>query len=230
NRSNYAMCAVNPSRISTTFTDAALREVVDGIASSTNRLLEIVNFNVEGQQYVCAGELVALQTLTNVLNYLKVKKVDIVKLTEQFSVEKVKEMLGEIIKSSYETALEKQKKEGYITLERGFATIPLPGIDVPFHSRYLWAGVMPFRTYLSKKINPAHLNPDTLVGKYIPNLIAQPFDVSREYAQIIYDRTLSPRLDKILKKWEEEKWGAAENRQHLAYVILVELLAYQFAS
>ena len=47
NRSNYAMCAVNPSRISKTFTDAALREVVDGIASSTNRLLEIVNFNVE---------------------------------------------------------------------------------------------------------------------------------------------------------------------------------------
>lgn len=54
-------------------------------------------------------------------------------------------MLGEIIKSSYEKALEQQKTQGYITLERGFATIPLPGIDVPFHSRYLWAGVMPFR-------------------------------------------------------------------------------------
>lgn len=27
----------------------------------------------QGQQYVCAGELVALQTMTNVLNYLKVK-------------------------------------------------------------------------------------------------------------------------------------------------------------
>ncbi|KAI5885432.1 uncharacterized protein SCHCODRAFT_01176814 [Schizophyllum commune H4-8] len=230
NRSNYAMCAVNPSRISKTFTDTALRDVVDGIASSTNQLLEIVNFNVEGQQYVCAGELVALQTLTNVLNYLKVKKVDIVQLTQQFSVEKVKEMLGEIIKSSHDSAVEKQKSDGYIILERGFATIPLPGIDVPFHSRYLWAGVMPFRTYLSKKINPAHLNPDTLIGKYIPNLIAQPFDISREYAQIIYDRTSSPRLDKVLKNWEEEKWGSTDNRQKLAYVILVELLAYQFAS
>jgi hypothetical protein len=31
----------------------------------------------QGQQYVCAGELVALQALTNVLNYLKVQKVDI---------------------------------------------------------------------------------------------------------------------------------------------------------
>jgi fatty acid synthase subunit alpha len=69
-----------------------------------------------------------------------------------------------------------------------------------------------------------------LVGKYIPNLIAKPFDVSREYAQIIYDQTSSPKLDKVLKKWEQEKWGSAENRQKLAYIILVELLAYQFAS
>ena len=69
-----------------------------------------------------------------------------------------------------------------------------------------------------------------LVGKYIPNLIAKPFDISREYAQIIYDQTSSPRLDKVLKKWEQEKWASAENRQKLAYIILVELLAYQFAS
>lgn len=54
-------------------------------------------------------------------------------------------MLGDIVKSCLETASEQQKTEGYIKLERGFATIPLPGIDVPFHSRYLWAGVMPFR-------------------------------------------------------------------------------------
>ena len=55
-------------------------------------------------------------------------------------------MLGEIIDSCYAKARQLQETEGYIKLERGFATIPLPGIDVPFHSRYLWAGVMPFRT------------------------------------------------------------------------------------
>ena len=69
-----------------------------------------------------------------------------------------------------------------------------------------------------------------LVGRYIPNLIAKPFDVSHEYTQIIYDQTSSPKLDKVLKKWEQEKWASAENRQKLAYIILVELLAYQFAS
>ncbi|KAI0342734.1 fatty acid synthase [Trametopsis cervina] len=230
NRSNYAMCAVNPSRISKTFNDGALREVVDHITNRTGSLLEIVNFNVEGQQYVCAGELIALQTMTNVLNYLKLQKIDLVKLTETFTVDQVKEMLAEIIDSSYKSAQELQKTEGYIKLERGFATIPLPGIDVPFHSRYLWAGVMPFRAYLSKKINPAHLDPDTLIGKYVPNLIAKPFEVTKEYAQIIYDQTLSPRLDKVLRKWEQDQWDSAENRQKLAYVILVELLAYQFAS
>jgi fatty acid synthase subunit alpha len=39
NRSNYAMCAVNPSRISKTFTDAALREVIDSIVVRTGALL-----------------------------------------------------------------------------------------------------------------------------------------------------------------------------------------------
>lgn len=57
---------------------------------------------------------------------------------------------------------------------------------------------------MSKKINPTYLNPDMLVGKYVPNLIAKPFEVTKEYAQIIYDQTLSPRLDKVLRKWDQE--------------------------
>ncbi|KAJ3768530.1 acyl transferase [Lentinula raphanica] len=174
NRCNYAMCAVNP-------------KVVDTISVLTASLLEIINYNVEGQQYVCAGELVVLQTMANVFNYLKLQKIDIAKSTETFSVEKVKEMPGDIVKECHGRALDQQKVTGYIQLERGFATIPLPGIDVPFHSRYLWAGPMPFRTYLSKKIDPTHINPDVLIGKYTPNLIAQPFDVSQAYAQTIYD-------------------------------------------
>jgi fatty acid synthase subunit beta len=51
----------------------------------------------------------------------------------------------------------------------------LPRIDVPFHSRYLWAGVMPFRAYLSKKIIATHLNPDMLVGKIHSELGCQDF-------------------------------------------------------
>lgn len=71
-------------------------------------------------------------------------------------------MLGDIVKSCYERAKEQQREEGYIKLERGFATIPLPGIDVPFHSRYLWAGVMPFRACklpLIQTLSTFHLIP-----------------------------------------------------------------------
>jgi fatty acid synthase subunit alpha len=41
------MCGVNPSRISKTFTDAALWEVVHSISIPTSTLLEIVNYNVK---------------------------------------------------------------------------------------------------------------------------------------------------------------------------------------
>jgi hypothetical protein len=36
---------------------------------------------------------------------------------------------------------------------------------------------------LSKKIHVAQLNPNMLVGKYIPSLVAKKFNISREYAQ-----------------------------------------------
>jgi hypothetical protein len=61
-------------------------------------------------------------------------------------------MLGEIVVSSYERAKGQQRNEGYIKLERGFATIQLPGIDAPFNSRYLWAGVMPLRACKATQI------------------------------------------------------------------------------
>ncbi|KAF9504306.1 hypothetical protein BS47DRAFT_1308362 [Hydnum rufescens UP504] len=219
NRSNYAMCAVNPSRISKTFNEVALHEVVEVIAHRSNVLLEIVNYNVEGSQYVCAGDLLALQSLMNVLNYLKKENIDIQKT---YSVDRVKEMLQEIVDNCIKAARQKQEADnGYIVLEHGFATIPLPGIDVPFHSRYLWAGVMPFRACKSlQKINSAHLNPNLLVGKYIPNLIAKPFEISWEYAQIIYDQTSSPHLDKVLKNWERDNWTSLKQCQNLAYTVL----------
>ena len=56
-RSNYSMCAVNPSRISKTFNEQALQYVVENIAEETSWLLEIVNYNVANMQYVCAGDV-----------------------------------------------------------------------------------------------------------------------------------------------------------------------------
>lgn len=56
-RSNYSMCAVNPSRISKTFTEQALQYVVGNISEQTGWLLEIVNYNVANMQYVAAGDV-----------------------------------------------------------------------------------------------------------------------------------------------------------------------------
>jgi len=75
-----------------------------------------------GPKYVCAGELVALQALTNVLNYLKVQKITKVctagqlaaikltlsrQLTEKFGIAKVKKMLKDIVNNCYDRVLEK---------------------------------------------------------------------------------------------------------------------------
>jgi fatty acid synthase subunit alpha, fungi type len=87
-----------------------------------------------------------------------------------------------------------------------------------------------FSTDFSKKVHVAQLNSDMRIGKYIPNLVAKTFDVSREYVQLIYAQTLSPSLDKVLKRWDQDNWASPEQRQKLACIILIELLAYQFVS
>jgi hypothetical protein len=51
-----------------------------------------------------------------------------------YSVEKVEEMLGDVVTERFNKAEAQQMSEGYIKLERRFATIPLLGIDVPFYS------------------------------------------------------------------------------------------------
>lgn len=206
-RSNYSMCAVNPSRISKTFNEEALQYVVGNVSEVTGWLLEIVNFNVANQQYVAAGDLRALDCLTNVLNYLKAQKIDIQALMQTMSLDEVKEHLVEIVK---ECAKQTNGKPKPIELQRGFATIPLKGIDVPFHSTFLRSGVKPFRSFLLKKIQRTSIDPSKLVGKYIPNVTARPFEISKEYFEDVYRLTNSPRIGNILANWEKyEQDGAA---------------------
>ncbi|CUM64807.1 uncharacterized protein PRCAT00002420001 [Priceomyces carsonii] len=198
-RSNYGMCAVNPTRVSPTFNDAALRFVVDEISSKTGWLLEIVNYNVEDTQYVTAGDLRALDTLTNVLNVMKVNKIDIVKLQATMSIEEVKSHLNEIIE---EVSAQSIAKPQPIDLQRGFAVIPLKGISVPFHSSYLMSGVKPFQRFLEKKVPKSSVKPQDLVGKYIPNLTAKPFEVTKEYFEEVYSLTKSEKLKSIIDNWD----------------------------
>ncbi|KAF3401858.1 Fatty acid synthase subunit beta [Penicillium rolfsii] len=203
-RSNYSMCAVNPSRISKTFNEQALQYVVEVIAEQTGWLLEIVNYNVANMQYVAAGDLRALDCLTNLLNFLKAQNIDIPALMQSMSLEDLKAHLVSIIQ---ECVKQTEAKPKPIQLERGFATIPLKGIDVPFHSTFLRSGVKPFRSFLLKKINKTTIDPSKLVGKYIPNVTARPFEITKEYFEDVYRLTNSPRIAAILANWEKYEEG-----------------------
>lgn len=57
---NYSMCAVNPMRVSKTFSEVDLNWCVQEISRHTGGLLEIVNYNVLNMQYVCAGDVSVL--------------------------------------------------------------------------------------------------------------------------------------------------------------------------
>ncbi|KAF3910427.1 hypothetical protein ABW20_dc0105531 [Dactylellina cionopaga] len=199
-RSNYSMCAVNPSRVSKNFSEQALQFVVDNISTETGWLLEIVNLNVYNQQYVCAGDLRALDTLTSVLNFLKHQKIDIQSLMQKMSLDDVKTKLLEIVG---ECQKQTEAKPRPLELQRGLATIPLRGIDVPFHSTFLRSGVKPFRNFLMKKINKSSIDPGKLIGKYIPNVTARPFAITKEYFEDVYRLTNSPRIGNVLANWEK---------------------------
>ena len=145
-------------------------------------------------------QLRALDTLTNVTNYLKSQNIDIQSLMQSMSLEEVKSHLVQIIR---ECVKQTETKPKPIELQRGFATIPLKGIDVPFHSTFLRSGVKPFRSFLLKKINRTTIDPSKLVGKYIPNVTAKPFALTKDYFEEVYRLTNSPRIANVLANWEK---------------------------
>ncbi|MFR9751675.1 fatty acid synthase subunit beta domain-containing protein [Nocardia sp. 004] len=105
------------------------------------------------------------------------------------------------------------------------AFIMVPGIDVPFHSTVLRAGVPEFRHKLEQLL-PADLHPEILVGRYIPNLVPKPFSLDRAFIQEIADLVPSEPLAMVLADFDS--WAARE--AELCRVVLIELLAWQFAS
>ncbi|KAL3671875.1 hypothetical protein V7S43_002543 [Phytophthora oleae] len=219
-RSDYGMVATNPTRVGPHFTEDVMYNIVDGIEAASGKLLQVVNFNIQERQYVVAGENVNLETLSLALSAFKT-----VKSTAAEDVEKV------IAESLAQARAHKEKCEQTgrpFTLARGLATIPLVGIDVPFHSRELLGGVPSFRALLRTKFDPQVLERQLplLVNRYIPNLVATPFSLKRSYFEEVYEATKSPYLAEVL---DPMQWKLTTKAQ-LAHLLVVELLAYQFAS
>ncbi|KAJ1909732.1 fatty acid synthase alpha subunit Lsd1, partial [Mycoemilia scoparia] len=222
NRSQYGMVAANPARVGGGFNEEALKYVVDSIRHHTKGLLEIVNYNVENWQYVVSGELRLLSVLGDVLSFLNMQKIHLSKLILEVPMEQVQEKLAEIISNCVEKADKDVEQEGFLKLKPGKATIPLPGIDVPFHSTFLLPGVGPFRNFLMRKMNISDIDVSRLRSYYIPNLTARPFDITKDYFQEVFDLTQSTRVSKVLRDWDDEKVKSPSEQQRLAYILLVE--------
>ncbi|MEO5652615.1 MAG: fatty acid synthase subunit beta domain-containing protein [Marmoricola sp.] len=105
------------------------------------------------------------------------------------------------------------------------AFILVPGIDVPFHSSELHAGVEDFRGRLDDLL-PAVIDPSVLVGRYIPNLVPRLFTLDKSYVEEVASYVDSPLLAPALADWDT--WEADPAR--LGRALLIELLAWQFAS
>ncbi|KAJ1725625.1 fatty acid synthase alpha subunit Lsd1, partial [Coemansia biformis] len=66
--------------------------------------------------------------------------------------------------------------------------------------------------------------------RYIPNLTAVPFEVTRAYFETVYMLTESPVAGNILASWSDALLEDPAEKAHLAAALLIELLAYQLAS
>ncbi|GAB3597680.1 3-oxoacyl-[acyl-carrier-protein] synthase 2 [Corynebacterium faecale] len=170
-RSDYALAAFRPNMIGLSGTE--VENWIDRVAEESGEFLQIVNYNVDGQQYAVAGTLKGLKAL----------------------------------------------KASATANPRAY--VDIPGIDVPFHSSVLRPGVPAFAQKLDELL-PETIDIDALRGRYIPNLVARPFELTQDFVDTILAVVPSERL-KGLKVEDME-----ENA--LARLLLIELLSWQFAS
>ncbi|KAJ2806670.1 fatty acid synthase alpha subunit Lsd1 [Coemansia guatemalensis] len=220
NRSIYGMVAVSIARVGAWFTLEDLTATVAAIKDygGYDGLLEIVNYNVRGMQYVASGELVLLDALGLMLASISEAK-------------HIPKELALLAKHSVQQALTRKAGDPHYELHRTSATIPIPGIDVPFHSSLLKDGVWSFRKMLQTKIKRQHVSVDKLCGRYIPNLTARPFQVSEEYIRDVMELTDSAPLAELLGTLDNIRLERDSNyKQHVAYVLLIEVLCHQFSS
>ncbi len=176
-RSNYRLGALRPNMFG--LDDSQVVGYVADIAERSGEFLEIVNYNVAGQQYAVAGTVAGLKAL----------------------------------------AADAHARGG----ERAY--VQIPGIDVPFHSRVLRPGVPAFAAKLDELL-PQELDIPALLGRYVPNLVARPFALDREFAEAICAVVPSKPLRELLDSGEFE----TQDESQLARLLMIELLSWQFAS
>ncbi|KAJ2855196.1 fatty acid synthase alpha subunit Lsd1, partial [Coemansia erecta] len=220
-RSLYAMLAVSPARVAQWFSSKTLKQLVATVADRGNGLIEIVNYNVRGIQYIVAGEIRLLAALAQLLDRMAIEGS---KQDETI----IDSILSKLLDNKHETSDDQEHIPSMLATR---ATVAVPGIDIPFHSSLLRPGVDVFRRLLLQHLPVSHVQVSRLRGRYIPNLTAEPFDVSKHYFEMVQKITGSEVLAQKLYSWDNkdlENDSACE--QNLAHTLLAELLAFQIAS
>lgn len=179
-RSPYAMVAINPSKVSSSFTESDLHAAVD--AAKQGQLLEIVNHNIVNLQYVCAGTRSALKNLIDVLTVASTKGLNA-------AIERCSSLPAAASASDTQVKLERTK----------FA-VPLSGVDVPFHSSFLRPGIDAYREVLLSSLHRDSIQPSKLVGRWIPNVTGRTFSVSRDEVEAVQRLTGSHVLEQMLSR------------------------------
>ncbi|OGM47233.1 hypothetical protein ABOM_004000 [Aspergillus bombycis] len=191
----FSMVAANPKRVGKGFTPKDLSDIVRAISAESQQLLEIANFNVEGEQYVCTGTTPNLYVLGKVLDHIAHGNHPLPSVSEKEPPE-ASNSLQSIIAGHVQ---ESNRLPTPIKLERGRATIPLHGINTPFHSSHLRTTVDDYRSLLLRSdVVNWRGEIGKLAGRYVPNVIGKPFSLEVDYIQKVFDITGSPVLQKIL--------------------------------
>lgn len=184
-RSGFGMAALDPSRVRDGFTEAHLRGLVDAVAERTGLVLEMVNLNVRGRQYVCAGDKRCLEVLRVVTDALQSGP----------SVPDISTRCGELVDEHVAAAAAQLATD--VTLKGGKALIPLPGIDVPFHSSTMSSMAKLFRKTLVNAVDSDKVRTEELVGRWIPNVTGKPFSTDKAYLDMVVQLTGSARLERM---------------------------------
>ncbi|PKZ89650.1 type I polyketide synthase [Trueperella bernardiae] len=182
-RSNYQMAALRPNQFGVG--DADVAAYVASIAEASGEFIEIVNYNLAGEQYSIAGTVAGLAAL----------------------------------------AADAERRTEEAGGRRPFMLVP--GIDVPFHSSVLRGGVADFRELLQGLL-PEQIDPAVLVGRYIPNLVARPFELTADFLDSILEVVPADSVRALRERWDDV--DLAFEAGTITRELLVELLAWQFAS
>ncbi|PVU85583.1 hypothetical protein BB559_006933 [Furculomyces boomerangus] len=237
--SNYGMIAFNPMRVSPSFVYTLYNQTIESLRKYGQGLIETVNYNTENYQYVIAGELRLLKAFAKITDYLSFNKLELARLEKMINTEKESQLeyesvLKKVILEVLQLVDSEAKMTGSATqkyvLERSNCTIPLPGIDVPFHSSFLNPGVDFIRQLSLNTYKPENIVTDFLEGRYIPNIVGKPFQLSKDYFELVYKHTNSPIIMDAIKNWNESEMKDPIKRQLMAHSFIVEMISYQFAS